>query len=171
MIIYNNDPNHYQLIPSSATSYTYTAYLSNYELHQNDHNQTVSCTLIQQQTVLLNNTLSQELNIEYKAFLRGNYYFTRSFTAYSSIEINCEEFDANPKPVYTLIWTLNGEVKTLLNKTTYGRYLIDNATWRHRGRDFEIVSECNFDLFFKEIIHVLLKIILIIIILHINPFV
>jgi hypothetical protein len=39
--------------------------------------------------------------------------FTRSFNSYSSIEINCEEFDANPKPTYTLIWTLNGENQIL----------------------------------------------------------
>jgi hypothetical protein len=139
MIIYNNDPDHYQLLSSSSSnSYTYTGYLSNYELNQNDHNQTVSCALIQQKTqhtILLNVTLSNVFNIEYKAYLRGNYYFTRSFNAYSSIEINCEEFDANPKPVYTLIWILNGENQTLLNRTKYGRYFIDNATWRHRGKD------------------------------------
>ena len=138
MIIYNNDPNHYQLHSLSSTSYTYTAYLFNYELNQNDHNQILSCTLIQQEaqpTVVLKTTLSSVLNIEYKACLRGSYYFSRSFDAHSSIEINCEEFDANPKPVYTLIWILNGDNQTLLNKTNYGRYFIDNATWRHRGRN------------------------------------
>ncbi|CAF0745801.1 unnamed protein product [Rotaria sp. Silwood1] len=136
MIIYNNDPDHYQLLSSSSISYIYTAYLFNYELNQNDHNQTVSCALIQQdlkQIVILNVTLTDILNIEYKAYLYGNYYFTRSFNSYSSIEINCEEFNGNPKPVYSLIWMLNGENQTLLNKTKYGRYFINNATWRHRG--------------------------------------
>jgi len=139
MIIYNNAPDHYQLLSASSNSYMYIAYLFNYELNKNDHNQSVSCTLIQQesqQTVLLNTTRTDLLNIEYRAYLRGNYYFTRSFNAHSSIEINCEEFDANPKAVYTLIWILNEKNHTLLNKTNHGRYLIDNATWRHRGKDF-----------------------------------
>ncbi|CAF3387509.1 unnamed protein product [Rotaria sp. Silwood1] len=138
MIIYNNDPDHYQLLSSSSISYIYTAYLFNYELNQNDHNQTVSCALIQQdlkQIVILNVTLTDILNIEYKAYLYGNYYFTRSFNSYSSIEINCEEFNGNPKPVYSLIWMLNGENQTLLNKTKYGRYFINNATWRHRDEE------------------------------------
>ncbi|CAF2852483.1 unnamed protein product [Rotaria sp. Silwood2] len=136
MIIYNNDPDHYQLLSSSSSAHIYTAYLFNYELNQNDHNQTVSCSLIQQnlkQIVILNVTLIDILNIEYKAYLYGNYYFTRSFNSYSSIEINCEEFDGNPKPVYSLIWMLNSENRTLLNKTKHGRYFIDNANWRHRG--------------------------------------
>ncbi|CAF0739214.1 unnamed protein product [Rotaria sordida] len=137
MIIYNNDPDYYQLLSSSSSiSYIYTAYLFNYELNQNDHNQTVSCALIQQdlkQIIILNVTLIDILNIEYKAYLYGNYYFIRSFNSYSSIEINCEEFHGNPKPVYSLIWMLNGENRTLLNKTKHGRYFIDNATWRHRG--------------------------------------
>ena len=138
MIIYNNDPDHYQLLPSSSISYTYEAYLFNYELHQNDHNQTVSCRLIQQDfepIIILNVTLTNILNIEYKAYLVGNYYVTRSFNTHSSIEINCEEFNGNPKPVYSLIWMLNGEHRTLLNRTKYGRYYIDNATWQHRGKD------------------------------------
>jgi hypothetical protein len=132
MIIYNNDPDHYELL-SSSTSYTYKAYLLNYELNRNDHHQTVSCALIQQ-LVIHNVTLVNKLNIKYKAYLRGNYYFTRSFNAYSSIEINCEEFDGNPEPIYTLIWRLNGENQILLNKTKHGRYFIENATWRHRGK-------------------------------------
>jgi hypothetical protein len=137
MIIYNTDPDYYQLLPSSSSSYIYSAYLINYELNRNDHKQRISCALIEQklhQTVLVNVTLSEILNVEYKAYLRGNYYFTRSFNVYSSIEINCEEFDGNPKPVYTLIWILNGNNQTLLNKTKYGRYVIENATWRHRGK-------------------------------------
>jgi hypothetical protein len=174
MIIYNNDPDHYQLFSSSSNSYTYIAYLFNYELNRNDHNQTISCTFIQeksQQIIIHNITLINKLNIEYKAYLRGNYYFTRSFNTYSSIEINCEEFDANPKPFYTLIWTLNGENQILLNKTMYGRYFINNATWQHRGKDFYYIRLSIITLFVKEIIHVLLKIILIIIILYINHFV
>jgi hypothetical protein len=134
MIIYNNDPDLYQLLSSSSTSYTYTASLVNYELNRNDHNQSISCSLIQQQIMIQNVTLINQLNVRYKAYLRGNYYFTRSFNAYSSIEINCEEFNANPKPVYTLLWILNGENRTLLNKTKHGRYFIENATWRNRGR-------------------------------------
>ncbi|CAM4755038.1 unnamed protein product [Rotaria magnacalcarata] len=138
MIIYNNDADHYQLRSSTSVSYSYTAYLVNYELNKNDHNQTVLCTLIQQNlkpTVLLNATLPAVLNIQYKTYLYGNYYFTRSFNSYSSIEINCEEFDGNPKPMYTLIWMLNGENRTLLNKTQHGKYIIDSATWRNRGKD------------------------------------
>ncbi len=134
MIIYNNDPDYYQLLSSSSTSYTYIASLFNYELNRNDHNQTLSCALIQQQTVIHNITRTNQLNVKYKAYLRGNYYFTRSFNAYSSIEINCEEFHANPKPVYTLLWILNEENRTLLNKTKHGRYFIQNATWRNRGK-------------------------------------
>ncbi|UJR33073.1 hypothetical protein I4U23_020532 [Adineta vaga] len=133
MIVYNNDPDHYQLLPLSSNSYRYTASLLNYELNRNDHNQHVSCTLFQQELQSTNVTLSKDLNIEYKAYLRGNYYFIRSFNSYSSIEINCEEFDANPKAIYTLIWVLNGQNQTLLNQTIYGRYLIKNATWHHRG--------------------------------------
>ncbi|CAF1071414.1 unnamed protein product [Adineta steineri] len=136
MIIYNNDPDSYELLSLSSNSYLYKAYILNYELNRNDHNQTVSCMLIQQelqQIVMLNFTRKDLLNIEYKAYLRGNYYFIRSFNAYSSIEINCEEFDANPKAVYTLIWILNERNQTLLNKTHHGRYLIDNATWQNRG--------------------------------------
>jgi hypothetical protein len=146
MIIYNTDPDHYQLLPSSSSSspisYTYISYLVNYELNRNDHNQTISCAFIQeksQQIILHNISLINKLNIEYKAYLRGNYYFTRSFNAYSLIEINCEEFDGNPKPIYTLIWILNGEYHILLNKTKYGRYFIHNATWKHRGKDFYYV--------------------------------
>ena len=75
------------------------------------------------------------LDIQYKAYLRGSYYFIRSFNSYSSIEINCEEFNGNPKPVYTLLWILNGKNRTLLNKTKHGRYYINNATWRNRGED------------------------------------
>ncbi|CAF1014783.1 unnamed protein product [Adineta steineri] len=136
MIIYNNDPDFYELLSLSSNSYQYKAYIFNYELNRNDHNQTVSCMLIQQelqQIVMLNFTRIDLLNIEYKAYLRGSYYFIRSFNAYSSIEINCEEFDANPKAVYTLIWILNERNQTLLNKTHHGRYLIDNATWQNRG--------------------------------------
>jgi len=144
MIIYNNDPDYYQLLSSSSSSnsYTYIAYLFNYELNRNDHNQTVSCAFLQQksqQIVIHNVTLTNKLNIEYKAYLRGHYYFIRSFNAYSLIEINCEEFDANPQPVYTLIWILNGENQTLLNKTKHGRYFINNATWRHRGKEFDYI--------------------------------
>lgn len=134
IIIYNNDPDYYQLLSSSSTSYTYIASLFNYELNRNDHNQTISCALIQQQTLIQNITLTNQFNVRYKAYLRGNYYFTRSFNAYSSIEINCEEFNANPKPVYTLLWILNGENRTLLNKSKHGRYFIPNATWRNRGK-------------------------------------
>lgn len=138
MIIYNNDPDHYQLVSSSSISYTYTAYLFNYELNQNDHQQTAYCALVEQdlkQTVLLNVTLTNVFNIEYKAYLYGNYYFTRSFNSYSSIEINCEEFRGNPNPIYTLIWILNGVNRTLLNKSKHGQYFINNATWRHRGKE------------------------------------
>ena len=137
MIIYNNDPDSYQLLSSSSTSYTYTAYLFNYELNRNDHNQTVSCLILQQnleQYVINNISLIEQLNIEYKAYLRGNYYFIHSFNTYSSIEINCEEFDGNPPPVYTLIWTLNEKNQTLFNKNKHGRYLIQNATWEQRGK-------------------------------------
>lgn len=141
MIIYNTDPDQYQLLPSSSTSYTYIASLWNYELNRNDHNQTVSCVLLKQQSqqiVIHNQTLPQPLNITYKAFLRGNYYFTRSFNAYSSIEINCDEFNGNPPPVYTLIWMSNNHNQTLFNQSKHGRYLIVNATWRNRGKHSSI---------------------------------
>ena len=146
MILYNNDPDLYRLLSSSSTSYTYTASLWNYELNRNDHNQSISCALIQQQTMIQNVTLISQFNVRYKAYLHGNYYFTRSFNAYSSIEINCEEFNANPKPVYTLLWVLNGENRTLLNKTKHGRYFIENATWRNRGKHcfFTIFSIISF---------------------------
>lgn len=136
MIIYNNDPDYSQLLSLSTTCYTFRNYLFNYELNRNDHNQSISCLLIEQksQQILLKNlTLKSQFNIEYKTYLRGNYYFIHSFNPYSTIEINCEEFDGNPKPIYSLIWLLNEKYEILLNKTKYGKYIIHNATWQHRG--------------------------------------
>ena len=134
MIIYNNAPDQYQLLPSSSTSYIYSASLWNYELNRNDHNQIVSCVLLEQQIFIHNQTLFPPLNVIYKAVLRGKYYFTRSFSAYSSIEINCEQFDSNPPPVHTLVWMLNDQNQTLFNRTKQGRFQITNATWRNRGK-------------------------------------
>ncbi|CAF1485921.1 unnamed protein product [Adineta ricciae] len=137
MTIYSHDSDRYELSPLSSNSYSYAANLLNYDLDRNDHNQHVSCMLLQQEfqttKAILNTSLPTILNVEYKAYLRGNYYFTRSFNSYSLIEINCEEFDGNPKPVYTLIWFLNGENQTLLNQSQHGRYFIENATWHQRG--------------------------------------
>lgn len=137
MIIYNHDPDQYQLLDSSSTSFTYIASILHYELDRNDHNQTISCTLIEQQIkpiIIHTQTLCQSLNVTYKAYLHGSYYSTRSFNAFSSIEINCEVFNANPSPVYTLIWMFNDRNQTLFNQTKQGRYIITNATWRNRGR-------------------------------------
>ena len=137
MILYNHDPDQYQLLDSSSTSYTYIASLLHYEFDRNDHNQTISCALIEQQSeqiVIHNKTLQHQLNVTYKAYLHGSYYSTRSFNAFSSIEINCEVFHANPSPVYTLVWMLNDRNQTLFNQSKQGRYFITNATWRNRGK-------------------------------------
>lgn len=138
MILYNNAPDRYQLLRTSSIYYTYEGYLINYELDRNDHNQTVSCVLIEQQSqpkTIINITRPERFNVQFKAYLRGEYYFIRSFHSHSSIVINCEEFDGNPNPFYSLIWSLNGDDRTLLNRTKHGRYAIADATWRHRGKD------------------------------------
>jgi hypothetical protein len=140
MLIYNNAPDRYQLVYLSRSVlpfYTYESYLVDYELNRNDHHQTVSCVFtdyLSQSATIINITQSHVIHVEFKAHLYGHYYFTRSFNSHSSIDIDCEEFDGNPKPVYTLLWMLNGENRTLLNKATRGHYTIPDATWRHRGK-------------------------------------
>lgn len=151
MIIYNNDPDDQQLHFNSSNLFIYTNYLLNYELNRNDHNQTVTCTLIeqrfQQQILWHHIQLEKRLSIEYKAYLVGNYYFIRSFNSYSTIEINCEEFDGNPRPIYSLIWSLNRQHRILLNRTSYGRYVLVDTTWQNRGKYF-ILNQYDSYLFF-----------------------
>lgn len=142
MIIYNNNPDDYQLIRlSTSSSYRFSGAVLHYQLDRDDHRQNVTCSLFEHQSrpILLRETTSiHPLNITYKAYLRGEYYFTRSFPSHSSIEIHCDEFDGNPTPLYTLLWSLNEINRTLLNKSLNGRYVISDATWRHRGNEERI---------------------------------
>lgn len=136
MIVYNNDAETYDLINYGLNSFGYTGHVLNYELDRTDNNETISYLLIEhlsQPITIINITQLYKFNVQYKASARENTYFTYSFSSQSIIKINCEQFDANPAPLYSLIWTLNGRTNFLLNYTKHGRYVIENGTWTQRG--------------------------------------
>ncbi|CAF0771994.1 unnamed protein product [Didymodactylos carnosus] len=151
LTIYDNDPDYKDILKDSFSEWYYYRAILQYTIDVNDHNKNVICLLQQQQqkqqqqqqqTSLLSTenqslttlkSISYQLQIQYKAYLKGNYHFIKSFDSNQDILINCKEFDANPKPLYTLTRNLNKEKEIIFKNSQQGIYLITNATWKHRG--------------------------------------
>lgn len=173
MIIHNNRADRYELLAVSPSKFRLIGSLLHYEIDRSDHRENVTCTLFghrPQPLIIAQTTSIRSFNVKYEVSLRGEYFFVRSFPSHSAIEINCEEFDGNPPPLYTLVWNLNGINRTLFNKTKRGKFFIADATWRHRGRNFLLPDRSNSFLLLQEFIRVRRKMNSIVN-LHIRPFV
>ena len=92
MIIHNNRADRYELLAIAPSKFRLIGSLLHYEIDRSDHRANVTCAVFEHrpQPLLIAQTTSiRSLNVKYEVFLRGEYFFVRSFPSHSAIEINC----------------------------------------------------------------------------------